>query len=170
MSACLQPLKSCFLGTPKEDQAAVQQKSNTTTTTTTAEPAQKQTPLPAITNMATAKIAVLVYSMYGHAAKLAEHAVEGLKEVGVEYKVYQIPETLPADVLGKMHAHKAPIESFPEVQPDDLKAYDGFIFAFPTRYGRAPAQVSAFFDRTGGLWASGALIGKFGTIITSTAR
>jgi NAD(P)H dehydrogenase (quinone) len=45
----------------------------------------------------------------------------------------------------------------------------GFLLGFPTRYGRTPAQVSAFFDATGGLWASGALIGKFGAIFTSTA-
>ncbi len=50
-----------------------------------------------------------------------------------------------------------------------MKEYDGFLFGFPTRYGRAPAQVSAFFDRTGGLWASGALIGKFAGTFTSTA-
>jgi hypothetical protein len=43
---------------------------------------------------------------------------------------------------------------------------DGFLFGFPTRYGRAPAQVSAFFDQTGGLWASGALIGKFAGVFT----
>lgn len=43
------------------------------------------------------------------------------------------------------------------------------IFAFGTRFGRAPAQVSTFFDTTGGLWASGALVGKFGGFITSTA-
>lgn len=55
------------------------------------------------------------------------------------------------------------------IKPDDLKEFDGFILAFPTRYGRAPAQVSAFFDQTGGLWATGALVGKFGSVITSTA-
>ncbi len=55
------------------------------------------------------------------------------------------------------------------ITPDKLKEFDGFIFGFPTRFGRAPAQVSAFFDQTGGLWASGALIGKMASTFCSTA-
>lgn len=58
----------------------------------------------------------------------------------------------------------APKPAYPVITPDLLAELDGFIFCFPTRYGRAPAQVSTFFDRTGGLWASGKLIGKFGGI------
>ncbi|MCO5556513.1 hypothetical protein L7F22_010062 [Adiantum nelumboides] len=89
-----------------------------------------------------AKIAVITWSLYGHVAELANDAIEGAKAAGAEVKQFQ---------------------------PDDLKEFDGFILAFPTRYGRAPAQVSAFFDQTGGLWATGALVGKFGSVITSTA-
>lgn len=115
------------------------------------------------------KVAVIVFSMYGHVAKLADHVVEGAKSTGAQVDVYQIEETLPDDVLAKMHANKEPIAKLPVITPEALKEYDGFIFGFPTRYGRAPAQVSAFFDRTGGLWASGALIGKFAATFTSTA-
>ena len=39
----------------------------------------------------------------------------------------------------------------------------------PTRYGRMPSQMAAFWDTTGGLWARGALIGKVGAAFTSTA-
>jgi len=82
--------------------------------------------------------------------------------------IYQVPETLPQEVLTKMHA--PPKTSHPVLtDPDILTQYDGFIFAFPTRYGRAPAQISAFFDSTGGLWMKGALVGKFATVATSTA-
>ncbi|PWN33127.1 putative 1,4-benzoquinone reductase [Meira miltonrushii] len=119
--------------------------------------------------MSSAKIAIILYSTYGHVAKLSESVIAGVKAANVEYKVFQITETLPDEVLQKMYANKEPIKNYPEVTPDDLKQFDGFIFGFPTRYGRAPAQVSAFFDRTGGLWASGALVGKFATIFTSTA-
>lgn len=65
--------------------------------------------------------------------------------------------------------HAAPRGDYPDVKPDDLTRYDGFLMGFPTRYGRAPAAVSAFFDATGGLWAKGALIGKFASVFTSTA-
>ena len=57
----------------------------------------------------------------------------------------------------------------PIVKPDDLKDFDGFLFGIPTRYGRAVGAASAFFDATGGLWATGALVGKFGGIFTSSA-
>ncbi|PWZ00099.1 putative 1,4-benzoquinone reductase [Testicularia cyperi] len=116
-----------------------------------------------------AKIAVIVFSLYGHVAKLSESIVEGAKSTGAQVDVYQFPETLSDEVLAKMHANKAPIKDLPVITPNDLKNYDGFILGFPTRYGRAPAQVSAFFDQTGGLWASGALIGKFASTFTSTA-
>lgn len=132
-------------------------KSSTTTNTAPAAPVKMS------------KIAVIVFSLYGHVAKLADHVVEGAKSTGAQVDLYQIPETLSEEVLAKMHANKAPISSLPEITPEKLAEYDGFIFGFPTRYGRAPAQVSAFFDKTGGLWASGALIGKFGATFTSTA-
>lgn len=82
---------------------------------------------------------------------------------------FQIAETLSDEVIGKMHGNKSAIAHYPVIKPDDLKRFDGFIFGFPTRYGRTPSQVSAFFDQTGGLWATGALVGKFATIFTSTA-
>ncbi|EST05091.1 NADPH-dependent FMN reductase-like protein [Kalmanozyma brasiliensis GHG001] len=115
------------------------------------------------------KIAVVVWSAYGHVASISEKVVEGAKSTGATVDVYQFPETLSEEVLGKLHANKAPIASFPVITPDKLKEYDGFLLGFPTRYGRAPAQVSAFFDQTGGLWATGALIGKFAGTFTSTA-
>jgi NAD(P)H dehydrogenase (quinone) len=43
------------------------------------------------------------------------------------------------------------------------------VLGTPTRYGAATAQMRAFLDATGGLWASGALIGKVGSAFTSTA-
>ncbi|SNX85079.1 probable 1,4-Benzoquinone reductase [Melanopsichium pennsylvanicum] len=115
------------------------------------------------------KIAVVVFSMYGHVASLSHKVIEGAKSTGAQVDAYQFEETLSEEVLAKMHANKEPLKSLPAITPDLLKEYDGFIFGFPTRYGRAPAQVSAFFDKTGGLWASGALVGKFGATFTSTA-
>ena len=53
--------------------------------------------------------------------------------------------------------------------PDALADYDAIIVGAPTRYGRMPSQMAAFWDTTGGLWAKGALIGKVGGAFTSTA-
>lgn len=67
-----------------------------------------------------------------------------------------------------MRVNKALKDEFPAVTPQDLPEYDGYIMAFGTRFGRAPAQVSSFFDQTGALWAQGALTAKFATTLTST--
>ncbi|CAO1636517.1 unnamed protein product [Parajaminaea phylloscopi] len=116
-----------------------------------------------------ASVAVIVWSLYGHIATLTEQVVEGAKSTGAKVEVFQVAETLSEEVIGKMHGNKAAIAKYPVIAPADLERFDGFIFGFPTRYGRAPAQVSAFFDQTGGLWAKGALVGKFASIYTSTA-
>ncbi|GAA5854237.1 hypothetical protein JCM8547_001749 [Rhodosporidiobolus lusitaniae] len=115
-----------------------------------------------------AKIAVIFYSTYGHVRTLAETIYEEIKAQGnVEVDLLQIPEILSEEVRGKLHA--APRGDYPDVTAEDLKKYDGFLLGAPTRYGRMPAAVSAFFDTTGGLWFTGALVGKFAGIFTSTA-
>jgi len=112
------------------------------------------------------KIAVIYYSLYGHIATVAEEVAKGAREAGAEATVFQIPETFTEEVLKTVGA--APRLDHPVITLDHLKEYDGYIFGIPTRYGRAVSQISAFFDRTGGLWANGALIRKFGGIFTST--
>lgn len=50
----------------------------------------------------------------------------------------RIAETLPEEVLVKMHA--APKPSYPILAPSELASFDAFIFGVPTRYGNFPAQ------------------------------
>ncbi|GAA5894282.1 uncharacterized protein JCM6883_003770 [Sporobolomyces salmoneus] len=114
-----------------------------------------------------AKIAVVYYTLYGHVSTLALAEAEAAKATGAEVDIYRFPEILSDEVRGKMYA--GPHLDYPEITPDDLVKYDGFIFGFGTRYGRAPAAASAFFDQTGGLWAKGALTGKMATVFTSSA-
>ncbi|GAB9477597.1 Nad quinone oxidoreductase, partial [Globisporangium polare] len=49
---------------------------------------------------------------------------------------------------------------YPIATPETLAEADGILFGMPTRFGTAPAQVKSLFDATGGLWQTGALIGK----------
>jgi len=114
-----------------------------------------------------AKIAVIYSSTYGHVRTLAETIGKAASAAGAEVSYFRFPEILSDEVLAKMHA--APPADYPIITPDALKEFDGFLLGIPTRYGRAVASVSAFFDQTGGLWATGALIGKFAGIFTSTA-
>jgi NAD(P)H dehydrogenase (quinone) len=51
----------------------------------------------------------------------------------------------------------------------ELPDYDAIILGVPTRFGNMPAQMKNFLDQTGGLWFSGKLIGKVGSVFASTA-
>lgn len=114
------------------------------------------------------KIFVVFYSMYGHVKAMAEKVKEGLEEAGCEATLYQIAETLPQEVLDKMHAPPKD-DAIPVVGPHDLAEADGIMFGIPTRYGMAAAQVKALLDATGSLWTAGKLIGKPAGIFFSTA-
>ncbi|CAL5095663.1 unnamed protein product [Urochloa decumbens] len=107
------------------------------------------------------------YSTYGHVAKLAEEIKKGAASVeGVEVKIFQVPETLPEEVLGKMGA--PPKTEAPVITPQELAEADGILFGFPTRFGMMAAQMKAFFDATGGLWREQSLAGKPAGIFFST--
>ncbi|KAG1721007.1 flavoprotein-like protein [Suillus paluster] len=112
------------------------------------------------------KVAIIIYSMYGHIAKMAESVKSGIEAAGGAATIYQIAETLSDEVLAKMHA--PPRLSYPIITPSELTNFDAFIFGIPTRYGNFPAQWKAFWDATGGLWVKGALAGKFAGVFVST--
>lgn len=118
------------------------------------------------------KILVVYYSLYGHVAKMAEAVAEGAREVaGARVDVRRVAETLSEDVIGKMGAtepQKA-LTKVPVCTLDELSAADAIIFGSPTRYGNMTAQMRTFLDSTGGLWQSGALVGKVGSVFTSSA-
>jgi len=114
-------------------------------------------------------ICSVFYSMYGHIATLAKHVAKGVEAAGGEVSVFQVAETLSEEVLGKMHA-PAKDASVPIISnPADLEAYDGIIFGSGTRYGAITAQLKAFFDRSGQVWAKGGWVGKTAAIFFSTA-
>ncbi|AMD22620.1 HHL150Cp [Eremothecium sinecaudum] len=116
--------------------------------------------------MSTKKVAIIIYTTYGHVAKLAEAERQGVISAGGSADIYLVPETLPEEALKGLHAPPKP--DYPVATPDVLTSYDYFLFGMPTRFGSFPAQWKAFWDATGGLWASGALHGKFFGMFIST--
>eukprot|EP01138_Halocafeteria_seosinensis_P004430 gb/GECG01004531.1/.p1 GENE.gb/GECG01004531.1/~~gb/GECG01004531.1/.p1 ORF type:complete len:207 (+),score=31.64 gb/GECG01004531.1/:1-621(+) len=103
-------------------------------------------------------ILIVYYSMYGHVRTMAQEVKKGLESKGATVDLKQVPETLPEEVLTKMHA---PAKSDdPVATAKDLTEYDGVLFGIPTRFGMMAAQMKAFFDSTGSLWQQGALVGK----------
>ena len=118
------------------------------------------------------KVLIVYYSMYGHINRMAEAIAEGAKTVkGAEVVLRRVPETLPKEVLVKMGAIEAQkkFENVPVATVDELESADAVIFGTPTRFGNMCGQMRQFLDATGGLWAKGALVGKVGSVFTSSA-
>ena len=118
------------------------------------------------------KVLVVFYSMYGHVYRMAEAVAEGVREVpGAVPELRRVPETLPDAVLEKMGALEArkAFAHVPVAMVDDLAAADAVIFGTPTRFGNMCAQMRQFLDATGQLWAQGKLVGKVGSVFTSSA-
>ncbi|MGB5949444.1 MAG: NAD(P)H:quinone oxidoreductase [Parvibaculum sp.] len=116
---------------------------------------------------ANTRVLVLYHSSYGHIEKMADAVAEGARsEAGVEVVVKRVPETMPEEAMKQANMkldQKAPLAT-----PAELADYDAIIFGTPTRFGNMSAQMRNFLDQTGGLWAQGKLIGKVGSVFTST--
>ena len=113
------------------------------------------------------KVLVLYYSTYGHIETMAYAIAEGAREAGADAVVKRVPETVPAEIAQRAHFkldQPAPVATI-----DELGGYDAIVLGVPTRYGRMASQMAAFWDGAGALWARGALVGKVGSVFTSTA-
>ena len=118
------------------------------------------------------KVLIVYYSMYGHLHKMAQAVAEGVKRVnGAEVALRRVPETLPAEVLENMGAVEAQksMADVPIATVEELATADAVIFGTPTRFGNMCGQMRQFLDATGQLWATGALVGKVGSVFASTA-
>ncbi len=118
------------------------------------------------------KILIVYYSTYGHVHKMAEAVAEGARKIeGAEAVMRRVPETLHKDVLEKMGAVDAQqkMAQVPICSVEELATADAVIFGTPTRFGNMCGQMRQFLDATGQLWAQGALVGKVGSVFTSSA-
>ena len=114
------------------------------------------------------KVLVLYYSMYGHIETMAQAVAEGARSVeGTEVTIKRVPDLVPEDVARKAGAKLD--QAAPIATVDELPNYDAIVFGTPTRFGNMCAQMRNFLDQTGRLWMNGNLIGKVGSVFTSTA-
>ncbi len=117
------------------------------------------------------KVLVLFYSTYGHIYRMAEAVAEGARTVeGARVDILRVPETLPPEILAKQGAIEAQKQfaHIPEAKVKDLADYHAIIFGTPTRYGNMIGQMRQFLDASGSLWATDALVGKVGSVFTSS--
>jgi NAD(P)H dehydrogenase (quinone) len=112
------------------------------------------------------KVLILYYSAYGHMERMAQAVAEGVREAGAHADIKRVPELVPEDVARKSGFkldQAAPIATVPE-----LADYDAIIFGSGTRFGVVTSQMRNFLDQTGPLWATGALVGKVGSMFTGS--
>eukprot|EP00285_Hemiselmis_virescens_P018269 CAMPEP_0173391934 /NCGR_PEP_ID=MMETSP1356-20130122/18669_1 /TAXON_ID=77927 ORGANISM="Hemiselmis virescens, Strain PCC157" /NCGR_SAMPLE_ID=MMETSP1356 /ASSEMBLY_ACC=CAM_ASM_000847 /LENGTH=163 /DNA_ID=CAMNT_0014349637 /DNA_START=162 /DNA_END=649 /DNA_ORIENTATION=+ len=135
---------------PAAAQAASEQKAAPAAPVKEAPPAVKAEEAPKPSSTSGPKIAIIYYSTYGHVRTMAGAMKKGIEAGGGTATLLQIPETLSAEVLGKMGA--PPKSDDPVVEVTALEGYDGFMFGVSGRFGSFPAQFKQFWDSTGGLW------------------
>lgn len=113
------------------------------------------------------RVLVLYYSMYGHIEIMAREVARGAASVpGTDVVVKRVPELMPDEVAqsaGAKLQQEAPIAVVGE-----LADYDAIVFGTPTRFGNMASQMRNFLDQAGGLWATHQLVGKVGSVFTST--
>jgi NAD(P)H dehydrogenase (quinone) len=117
--------------------------------------------------MATTKLLVLYHSSYGHTETLAYAVAHGARAVeDMQVTIKRVPELMPEEIMqdaGMKVDQPAAIATV-----DELPEYDAIVFGTPTRFGNMTSQMRNFLDQTGPLWVEGALIGKIGSVFTST--
>jgi NAD(P)H dehydrogenase (quinone) len=112
------------------------------------------------------KVLVLYYSSYGHIETLAHAVADGVRQAGALAQVKRVPELVPEHVArkaGYRTSQPADVASVAE-----LPEYDAIVIGTPTRFGNMAAQMKNFLDQCGGLWADDRLVGKVGSVFTST--
>ena len=114
-----------------------------------------------------AKVLVLYYSSYGHIETMAQAVAEGARSAGAEVAIKRVPELVPEAVAKASHFKVD--QAAPIATVEELADYDAIILGVPTRFGNMAAQMKNFLDQTGGLWFAGKLVGKVGSVFTSTA-
>lgn len=111
-------------------------------------------------------VLILYYSSYGHIEAMAAAVAAGVRETGVTAVVKRVPEIVPEPVAAqagyKLH------QSAEIANVSELADHDAIIFGTPTRFGTMAAQMKNFLDQAGNLWARDALVGRVGSVFTST--
>lgn len=111
-------------------------------------------------------VLVLYYSSYGHIETMAGAVAEGARAAGAEAVVKRVPEIVPEAVALRAGYKRDQPAQIADVA--ELADYDALIVGTPTRFGTMAAQMKNFLDQAGGLWARNALVGRVGSVFTST--
>ncbi len=109
---------------------------------------------------------IAFYSRGGVTERLALAAAEGARAAGAEVRLRRAHDIVSEEIRLKVSGWKEHSErmmaAYGAPTVDDADWADGVLFGTPTRFGNVAAELKAYIDSLGGLWAKGALNGKAG--------
>ncbi len=120
-----------------------------------------------------ANVAVIYYSSTGTNQATANAVAEGAKGAGAEVRVRLVAENAPKEAIEGNPKWKAFVEknqSEPRATPADIEWADAVVLGTPTRFGNVAAQLKAYLDSLGPLWAQGKLANKLYAGFTSAVN
>jgi NAD(P)H dehydrogenase (quinone) len=118
-------------------------------------------------------VLIAFYSRNGSTEALAKAVADGARAEGAELRLRRAREFVGPETMAKAQgwaenaarmnrAYEAPTEA-------DAEWADAIVFGTPTRFGAVTAELKAYIDSLGGLWFQGKLVGKVGSVFTSTS-
>jgi NAD(P)H dehydrogenase (quinone) len=116
-------------------------------------------------------LSVIYYSATGHGTAMARRIVSTAEAAGADVRLRHVAETQDPQTFAHNPAWTANYEAtkdLPAATGDDIVWADAVIFGSPTRFGSPAAQLRAFLDSLGGLWAQGKLADKVYAAFTSS--
>jgi NAD(P)H dehydrogenase (quinone) len=122
--------------------------------------------------MSQTKILVAFYSRNGSTEALAKAIAEGATEAGAEVRLRRAHDIVAQDIIknvpGWAENQERMDTTYGAPTPDDAVWADAIVFGSPSRFGNASAELKAYIDSLGGLWAKGALNNKAGAAFSSS--
>src|SRR5579863_8977584 len=119
------------------------------------------------------RVLIAFYSRTGVTEALAKGIAEGAAKEGAEVRLRRVREFVGPEVMAQAPGWKESAEAmnarYPAPTADDAVWADAIVLGTPTRFGNAAAELKAYIDSLGGLWAQGKLNGKAGAAFCSTS-
>ena len=123
--------------------------------------------------MSVVNVLIAFYSRNGSTEALARAVAEGARAEGAEVRMRRARDIVAEEIIQRVPGWAENRDRmYGEYEaPTDTDAVwaDAIIFGTPTRFGNVTAELKAYIDSLGGLWANGKLIGKAGSAFTSTS-
>lgn len=118
-------------------------------------------------------VLIAFYSRSGVTETLAKAVAEGVRKSGAEVRMRRAREIVSPEVIAKVAGWKENRErmerEYEAPTVADAEWADAMILGTPTRFGAICAELKAYIDSLGKLWANGELNGKAAGVFCSTS-